>query len=92
MQKTGVIRGKITDSSGEALPGVLLSSLGEEYMLEMDAVSGETGEYRIENLIPDTYRLVATLEGFKSVGINNVVVRQGKDTVENIIMHLEQVE
>ncbi len=92
METTGVIRGNVTDSSGEALPGVLLSSFGEEFMLEMDTVSNESGEYRINNLMPDTYLLTAALEGFKTVEIKNVVVRQGKDTVKNITMHLQTVE
>jgi Carboxypeptidase regulatory-like domain/TonB dependent receptor-like, beta-barrel/TonB-dependent Receptor Plug Domain len=72
-QMTGSIEGRVTDSSGAALPGVNLRATSPSLQGVRTAVTGRDGAYRIPALPPGRYRLEARRDGFQTVSKNVVV-------------------
>ncbi len=68
------IRGTATDESGGALPGVTIKLVQLETNVERTFTTGDTGDYEIPQLRPGTYRLTATLPGFKTLVADQIIV------------------
>src|SRR5438445_4256772 len=72
------IAGQVTDSSGAVLPGVAVEASSPSLIGgTRSAVTDGQGRYTIEQIVPGTYRVAFTLEGFTSV------VRAGIELVTN---------
>src|ERR1044071_6951367 len=62
-----VIAGTIKDASGAVLPGVSVEASSPALIEKVrTAVSDGTGQYRIEDLRPGTYKVTFTLQGFST--------------------------
>jgi len=70
-QITGKIIGKVTDRQQNPLPGVNIQVDGEL----LGASTDVDGFYAIMNITPGTYTLTASYVGYRSVKVQNVVVR-----------------
>jgi hypothetical protein len=73
---TGIVTGRVTDSSGAVLPGVTISFKSPEALGQYTAVSDAQGIYRVSSLQPATYEARAELQGFQAV-VHTVTVRVG---------------
>jgi len=62
---SGTISGLVKDSTGAALPGVLVTVRNVETGVALDAVSNEEGAYRVGALVPGSYRVEASVDGFE---------------------------
>jgi hypothetical protein len=71
---TGTITGTILDSSGAALPGVAVTARSPEALGQANAVTDDSGLYRLPNLAPATYEVKAELSGFQTM-IRTATVR-----------------
>ena len=72
------IAGVIRDTSGAALPGVTVEAASPALIEKVrTAVSDGTGQYRIENLTPGTYKITYALTGFSKVEREGVEVTTG---------------
>src|SRR5713101_9208846 len=71
---TGILTGRVVDSSGGVLPGVTVSAQSAEALGQFTAVTDAGGIYRIANLPPATYDVKAELAGFQGV-IRQATVR-----------------
>jgi hypothetical protein len=89
-QSTGGIRGRVTDESGGALPGVQVTIRGPA--APQTVYTDARGEFRAANLDPGTYTLTLTLAGFQTVNRENVAVNLGRNTELTIPMGLTRVE
>src|SRR5580700_10210563 len=60
----GALRGEVQDSSGARLPGagVEVQSTGSSITREVTA--NERGEFRIEGLLPGSYKVTVSAKGF----------------------------
>src|SRR5678816_426503 len=80
----GSLTGAVRDSSGAVVPGASITAQGSDatfqFTTELD------GAFRFLNLEPDTYRLTASLSGFRADS-REVIVSLGKNT--NIDLRLE---
>jgi hypothetical protein len=87
--ETGVVSGRVTNAQGEALPGVLVSIEGDRGA--QTTTTDETGNFRFALLVPGSYLLKGTLEGFKeaSAGLN---VTAGGKVEYDLQMNLETAE
>lgn len=74
----GVITGVITDASGSAVAGAEVVITSETSGLETRAVSTSSGVYRAPYLPPDSYRLVVTLQRFKTAVKDNIELLLGQ--------------
>ena len=60
----GTIQGKVVDQSGGVVPGAAVSVANLATGLETPTTSNDEGNYRVPFLIPGTYRVSVTLDGF----------------------------
>jgi len=81
---TGKIVGLVTDESGIPLPGVTVDLSGSAAMGIHSQLTSENGFYRFTNLSPGVYRIVFTLEGFKTVERENLKISVNTTVTENI--------
>lgn len=74
-QGVGGIGGSITDESGAALPGVTVALANPGVIGgDQQTVTDDRGAYQFSRLVPGTYEVRATLEGFRTAVQQNVVV------------------
>src|ERR1700750_2081566 len=76
-EQRGSIEGIVKDSSGAVLPGVTVALEGGAGV-KLDAVSDSEGGYRFPSLLPGTYTVTATLQGFQTGKFANVPVALGQ--------------
>src|SRR5689334_858301 len=62
----GSLSGIVTDSSGAVVPAANLTLTNVETGVALTAVANEAGLYRFLFLNPGQYKLVVTMEGFKT--------------------------
>jgi hypothetical protein len=60
----GTLRGNVEDASGGRIPSVKIVVQASGSTFQREAVSDDRGEFRIDNLVPGTYHVVATANGF----------------------------
>ncbi|MBI1872270.1 MAG: TonB-dependent receptor [Acidobacteria bacterium] len=80
----GTIRGTVKDEQGGVLPGVTVSASSPTVAGTITAVSGTDGSYRLLNLRPGEYTIVAELVGFSKYARSGIVVRSGLNLVVDI--------
>ena len=74
------IAGVVRDASGAVLPGVTVEAASPALIEKVrTAVSDGTGQYRIENLTPGTYKITYSLPGFTTVEREGVQVHDRCD-------------
>lgn len=73
----GVIVGRALDTAGYALPGVTVQAVGSTLDEPRLDVTDLDGRYRIATLPPDTYAVLFTLPGFRSVVHEGIDVGMG---------------
>ena len=61
----GTITGVVMDSTKAAVPGVSVKVVNTGTNVATNVVSSESGSYSAANLPPGTYRIEATLKGFR---------------------------
>src|SRR5437867_2223301 len=79
---TGVVTGRVVDSSAAVLPGVSVSLKSPEALGTFSGVSDAQGIYRVSNLPPATYEVKAELQGFESVARQAIVRVNGVTEVD----------
>ena len=70
----GAITGLITDAAGAVVPNVEVVATHLETNTTFRASSTSVGAYRLPYLPPGTYKVTASLKGFKNVVVEQVVV------------------
>jgi len=73
----GGLVGNVTDPQGAVLPGVTVSLTNVGTGLKLEAVTDDTGNYVFRNLLPGTYELTLTLQGFTTLIQKDIVVTAG---------------
>ena len=89
-QTSGGIVGKVTDSSGAAVPGVTVEAKSRALQGTRSAVSDTDGVYRFALLPPGEYTLVFNLSGF-GPATHTGVVALGKDATFDVSLRLASV-
>jgi outer membrane receptor for ferrienterochelin and colicin len=79
-QTTGSISGRVTDSSGGALPGVTVEARGPAVQGVRTAIGDWSGLYRLPLLPPGSYTITFQLEGFAPATFKEVGVQLGHDS------------
>ena len=89
---TGSLRGSVKDASGAVLPGVTVTVSSDAIMTAQIAVSDASGNYRVPNLPPGTYAVLAELSGFASYRQEAIVLRAGSNFNVDVTMGIGGVE
>jgi hypothetical protein len=90
-QATAEISGTIKDSSGAVLPGVEITATQTATGQIRKALSNETGSYALPSLPTGSYRLEASLPGFRTYVQNGIMLDVNANSVINIMMEVGQV-
>ncbi|MGH9159154.1 MAG: TonB-dependent receptor domain-containing protein, partial [Vicinamibacteraceae bacterium] len=73
----GTIEGRVSDSSGAAVPGATVTITNTETNVPAVAITNDTGTYTVAFLNSGTYTVTVELEGFRKVERDGVEVRVG---------------
>src|SRR5437773_9088943 len=68
------ITGTVTDSSGAVLPGATVNVTNVDTNVTKTLTTNAAGVYNATNLIPGTYKVEASLSGFKTALISPVTL------------------
>ena len=81
---TSKITGKVTDAQGAPLPGVSVEATSPKMVGKATAVTDSDGEYRLFSLPSGLYTVTYTLQGFKTLKREGVVVQLSQTIILNI--------
>jgi hypothetical protein len=70
----GNIFGTVTDNTGAVVPGATVTVTDESKGTSVTAQSNASGDFSVEHLIPDTYDIKVTAQGFKAFEQTGIVV------------------
>ena len=73
----GKITGTVTDDKGELLPGATIEITGVSLMGKRSAVTSAKGIFVLLNVPPGTFKLTASLPGFKTYIQEDVILGAG---------------
>lgn len=87
----GRIVGSVQDSSGAAIPGVLLTLQNANTGSSQSVTSAANGGFVFTTLPPGTYNLSASLKGFETALYKGVVVDAARTTNQVVTLNVGQV-
>jgi hypothetical protein len=70
----GAVFGTVTDQSGAVVPNVTITVTDISKGTSVTATTNDSGLYRVQHLIPDSYRVQAEATGYSKSVVDNVVV------------------
>ena len=87
----GTVRGVVRDAEGGVLPGVTVTAVSPTVPGTHIGVSESDGQYRLLNLSPGVFDVVAELAGFAKYTRQGVEVRAGLNLTLDIVLTLGSV-
>ncbi len=88
---SGQIVGSVQDSSGAAIPGVLIKLDNANTGSSQTVTSGSDGGFVFTTLQPGTYNLSASIKGFETAVYNAIEVNTGRTTNQLVTLKLGSV-
>jgi hypothetical protein len=70
----GSLRGTVQDATGARVPSAKIELQASDFSLRRESVSAANGEFRLDDLLPGTYRLAVKAPGFAQAEAEVVVV------------------
>ena len=89
---TAQINGTVKDPAGLALPGVTITATKVDTGLQRTTVTDDIGSYTLQNLPVGSYRVEATLQGFRTFVQMGIVLQVGDNSTLPITLQLGQLE
>jgi hypothetical protein len=83
---TTSIVGAVTDASGAVIPGVTVAATDVDRNQSKSAVTGSSGEFRIDFLLTGNYTITATASGFKTYKQTGIQLNAGAPATIDIRM------
>lgn len=90
-EQTGGIAGTVVDNQNQPLPGATVEAISEGGGV-MRAVTDTNGRFRFPKLLVGKYKVTASLSGFNTVEVSDVVVGLGKEVTLSITLQPGFVE
>ncbi|HDZ27180.1 MAG TPA: carboxypeptidase regulatory-like domain-containing protein, partial [Candidatus Aminicenantes bacterium] len=91
--RTGSIRGIVTDTEGEFLPGATVELSGEKLMGGVRSlITSEKGKFRFPSLTPGEYEVTVTMEGFQPSKRTELKVNLGGTVTVDVTLNLATLE
>ena len=85
---SATITGQITDPSQSAIPGASIVAVDVATGTMFTATSNGEGNYVLPNLLPNTYRLTVTMQGFQTNTQENLILRVGEQATVNVMLQV----
>ncbi len=73
--ESATLTGVVTDASGQVVPGVALKAVNEGTSVETPSTTNGEGRYNFPSLRPGSYRVVASITGFKQFVSPGVILQ-----------------
>jgi hypothetical protein len=86
----GTLTGTVTDPSGASIPGAKVTALEAATGVGHDVVSNDAGLYRFTALLPGTYTVTVTANGFQSQSTPGVTVQVNGIAELNVKLNVGQ--
>lgn len=87
----GTISGTVTDSSGASIVGAEITVSNPATGFEFKTLTSNEGQFVAANLIPGTYRAVASHAGFKTVSRGDLIVRPSQRLTVDLVLEVGEV-
>ena len=87
----GTISGTVSDSSGAKVVGVEITVSNPATGSEFRTVTSSEGQFVAPNLIPGSYKVVASQSGFKTVNRGDLVVRPSQRLSVDLVLEVGEV-
>jgi hypothetical protein len=87
----GSITGVILDSTKAVVPGVSVKVINTATNATTNTVSSDSGAYIAVNLPPGTYRIEASLQGFRSANVDGIRLTAGATVRTDVILNLGEI-
>jgi outer membrane receptor protein involved in Fe transport len=96
VQAQSVLEGKLTgtveDNEGVALPGVTVEITGASIMGARSALTSSRGSFVFLNVPPGTFKLTASIPGFKTYVQENIILGAGSTVDIKVLMEIGTIE
>jgi hypothetical protein len=89
---TGRVYGTVTDTDGNALPGVTVEATSPKFIGKATTVTDAEGIYRLFALQPGTYKITYNLQGFKPLTREGIVVQLEMMVKMDVILEMGALE
>jgi len=90
--QTGSIKGKITDEEGNPLPGAFIYVSSPAMLGIRTYFTSKTGAIRFPGLPPGIYKIMVEKPEFKTVNIEDIIVRVGRTIILDITLEAAPIE
>ena len=87
----GSLTGTVTDQQKAAMPGVTVTATNTGTGLATEAVTDDTGNYTIRNLVPGIYDVTAVLQGFRELRQRGMNITAGNIVRADLALQLGQL-
>jgi len=84
----GALRGAVHDAGGAVVPGVDVTLINEATNVERATVTNETGQYSFTFVTPGTYKVRASLPGFKTFEQSGFTIGTQQSAVLDIALQV----
>jgi hypothetical protein len=84
---SGDLVGTVTDSSGAIIPNAIVTATNTASDVKSSARTNSGGLYRISNLLPGNYNVLATASGFSAFELKGVPVQLNQAATVNITLN-----
>ena len=80
-----IISGIVKDTTGGVVPGATVKVVNEASNVSVDATTDATGSYRFEALVPGSYRVETSLDGFETAE-RRISLQAGQTTANDVTL------
>ena len=91
-RQTGSIKGRVVDRQGLPLPGAFIYVSSPALLGARTYLTSASGKFKIPGLPPGRYKVSAEMPGFKTVNVEDIIVRVGMTIAINISLEETTVE
>jgi len=88
---SSAISGMVRDASQAVIPGAMVTVTNSETGISRERLTDEGGRFRVGELIPGTYQVTVSLEGFKRETRNGIVLMVGQEAALNFALEVGTV-
>ena len=91
-QGTTELRGRVIDAQGGALPGVTITVRNQATGMYRETLSTADGSFIASGLVPGTYEMTASIQGFKKFNRKDLLLEVGKTATIDAKMEVGSFE
>ncbi|MGH9398648.1 MAG: carboxypeptidase regulatory-like domain-containing protein [Terriglobia bacterium] len=85
---TASLSGTVTDASGASVPGAQVTIQSTTRKASRQTVTDSAGNYVLPSLLPDSYQLVVSAEGFETKTTTNIQLASGQGSTLNVALQI----